>query len=319
MNINTPLPSGNTTRSTALSSLCLLAAAGASLGVTGCSQADGLPTRDLGATPARLTDAPDESGGAGEGTDVIHDGIVDPFIIGHWVGQAENSFASAGPLGERPTYVFPSGSTDITMDLDSFPGGQIVFGAGTPPAPQRGVAFPPGFNHFYAALSNRDATFPALPPIEGFAYRLDEGIYRLADNDTGAAAGVLAVSYLANAPFEPWCALQPALPEGDGDFNCIGSVGLTGGDPLTGEPCISSLPNGTEEPVDCNLATLCAPGGVCDCREGGCGLDDYRYHQLWLIREGDELIGNFVGAVFDHGTPGRFLPIGSVRFRRQSP
>lgn len=108
MNINTLLPSGNTTPSAAFTAVCALAA-GASLGLTGCAGTDELPTRDLGGTSALLTGT-EATGGAGQRLDVIHDGQIDSFLTGHWVGRAENVFASAGPDGERPVYVFPSGS-----------------------------------------------------------------------------------------------------------------------------------------------------------------------------------------------------------------
>jgi hypothetical protein len=58
--------------------------------------------------------------------------------------------------------------------------------------------------------------------------------------------------------------------------------------------------------------------GVCTCTQSECSVKEGQTNHLWLSREGDELIGNFVGSIFDHGTDGAFLPIGSVRFRRQS-
>jgi hypothetical protein len=42
-------------------------------------------------------------------------------------------------------------------------------------------------------------------------------------------------------------------------------------------------------------------------------------NDLWLIRDGEDLLGTLVGAVFDHGTPARYMPVGTIRFQRVSP
>lgn len=284
--------------------------------------ADALPTRDLGDTSSSL-DNEGEGASAGERRPLLDEGGIDPFIIGRWVGQAEDLFASAGPDGQRPTYAFPSGSGDIVLELeihDMAPRGEVVFGSGVPPEPLPGVAFPPDFKYSHAeAAGTTDDSAALLPPIEGFVYPLSERIQRLSGS-TGVAAGSLALSYTQNEPFRDWCPLQPSIPQVGFGFNCIGSVqGFSGGDDTVEDPCLITRDDGTREPVDCDFAALCLPGnniGVCECTENECRANEERVNHLWLTREGDELIGNFVGSVFDHGTPGRFLPIGNIRFRR---
>lgn len=84
----------------------------------------------------------------------------------------------------------------------------------------------------------------------------------------------------------------------DGGFSCIGSLsGLSAGDEELGNPCLD----------------------VCECSGSGCRAEAERANDLWLIREGDELVGNFAGAVFDHGTSGRFLPMDTSAFAANSP
>jgi hypothetical protein len=301
--------------------VCTAALSHAAFGVTACS-ADALPTRDLGSTSERLDDNLGES--TTDRIDIVRDGAIDPFIVGRWVGKAEDLFSPVGLDAQRPAYSFPSGSADITLDLElgdpasPTPYGQLVFGSGTVPAPESGVAYPPAFNYWYTGQATTNKLL--LPPLEGFSYGLTESLARIADSEGVSISGALAIGYEQNEHLAEWCGLQPALSNGNEGFTCSGVASLAGGDPLSGEPCINFLPDGTQEPLDCNLVAACRPeSGICTCTAASCNADRELINQLWLIRDGDDLIGTFAGSVFDYGVVGRFMPIGSVRFERVEP
>lgn len=289
----------------------LLSIADASLA---CAARD-LDERDLGNTSPPLI-VSDDPAVPGERLPVVRsDGWVDSFVEGHWVGRAENLFAPSGPNGERPAYAFPSGSPDFTLDISladpTIPGGQIVFGSGAIPRPAPGVPYPPGFSAHGASFGSPE---PFLPPQEGRAYPLIEQIMRVVE-DRGDGAGALALSYPSNWAYAEWCALQSPRPTGDGRYDC-----LRYSDPDDEQATCSILGNdGAESKFDCDLGALCGARNVCECTENACQVASAAYGHLWLIREDDDLLGTFVGAVFDHGNSGRSLPVGTVRFRRVNP
>jgi hypothetical protein len=295
--------------------LLLAALAGSSLAAVACGGSE-LEQRDLGNTS--VLDKGTEHSDPNERIPVIlADGWIDTFVEGHWVGQAEDLFSPAGPSGERPTYTFPSGSTQISLDLSlsdpTFPTGQITFGEGAVPKPAAGVPYPPGFDAQLAgdAAGLGGVDLP-LPPLEGFSYGVLESIWRLSDDKSGVAAGALAVGYAANASYADWCALQPSEPNGT-SFDCISPSPL-GKDAA----CTRNGPD-TDLHFDCRLGSLCEARNVCTCVERGCQAAAASIVQLWLMRSGENLIGSFVGAVFDYGGGGRFLPVGNVRFQREEP
>jgi hypothetical protein len=277
--------------------------------------ANDLDERDLGNTSPPLIIS-DDPATPGERLPVVRaDGSVDPFIEGHWVGQAEDLFAPSGPGGARPAYAFPSGSTDFTLDISladpRFPEGQIVFGSGAIPEPERGVAYPPGV----IARQQSSSLELLLPPQEGRAYPLLEQIMRFAA-DRGVNAGALALSFPSNGAYVEWCALQLPRPTGDGRYDCLrfsdpGDEQATCG--------LSFGEDGVVSNFDCDLGALCSAPNVCECNEDACQVAEGAYSHLWLMRDDDHLLGTFVGAVFDHGNPGRPLPVASVRFQRVDP
>jgi hypothetical protein len=293
--------------------------------VAGCADR-ALPERDLGNTSALLVDeAPSNS----ERAPLLVGFDIDPFIEGTWVGSAADPFGSSGPDGAPPAYVFPSGSSDITLELSippgspdegRFPVGSITFGARPAPEPLAGMPFPPGHDYYSPAFTAFVGVGPVFAPAEGFAYPIRVGVFPVTSEFTN---GLLPISYDQNAPFTAWCPLQAALPDGAGSFNCgAGSRGFSGGLPPNAEPCVYLGADDGEEPVDCDLAILCsdeARGGVCECNENGCAALAGRASHLWLVREGDDLIGNFVGTVFQYGNSLHLLPVGSVHFRRVNP
>jgi hypothetical protein len=271
-----------------------------------------LDRRDLGNSSNLLTSDDDPT--ASDRSPVIGpDGAIDSFIEGHWVGHAENPFASSGPDGSRPTYAFPSGSTDITLDLSladpTFPTGQIVFGAGSVPEPLASVVYPPGFVA-QAWVTSGSAGVP-LAPLEGFVYPLYEAIMRTT-GDVGLAAGALSVGYAPNAAYEEWCALQTPRPTGDGRFDCLT---LSASDDPTAL-CSSGGPDGPTERFDCNLYNLCGADNVCRCTETECAIAPVARTLLWIVRDDDDLLATLAGATFDYGSPARFMPVGMVRFQR---
>lgn len=277
-------------RAASLASVALLALA--------ACQSEELPVQDLGNTSDQLSTVEPEQG-------------ADPFE-GVWVGEAQDIFGML-PDGSIPSYAFPSGSKRITLEVTTDETGsreyKLSFGEGTLPAPELGVAYPPGFDAYSASLSGL-ALF--IPPFEGFEYRLEQDPGRIIGNEPN----LLALQFDRHQPYQEWCSLQPALPQGDGDYDCIGAAGLAGGDPPN-DPCIKQNPDGTEEPVDCNLAGLCVPfsGPVCSCDRSGCKATTAPPSQLWLRTSGEELIGS-IGTAFESAVPGVFLPVGLIRFRR---
>jgi hypothetical protein len=280
-----------------------------------CAARD-LDERDLGNTSPPLIVSDDPAVPRERLPVVRGDGSIDPFVEGHWVGQAENLFAPSGPGGARPAYVFPSGSTEFTLDISladpTIPSGQIVFGSGPVPEPERGIPYPPGFSpHDAFTIGSADLQ---LPPQEGRVYELNESILRLA-GDQGDGAGALALSYAANAAYIDWCALQQPRPTGDGRFDC-----LSLGDPDDSTPTCSTLDeNGNDARYDCNLAALCGARNVCECTEDACFPAGGASAHIWFIRDDDALLGTFSGAGFDHGNASRLVPLGSVRFQRVNP
>ena len=285
-----------------------------SLGNTACG--DDLQQRDLGNTETRLA-AAEETGA--DRSPVIIDGRLDPFLTGHWIGHAEDPFSPSGPDGERPTYTFPSGSTEITLDLAVGEDGQysaqpsLTFGAGPAPAPLRNVSYPPGFDTSNLPVAGSRGEIP-LVPVEGFRYQLAEDISRTTD-DRGIAAGVLNLGYLPNEPYDLWCRLQPPNEVDPQIFDCVQP---------THDPnarCVVGNPENDSDAtrVDCDVLNLCHASNVCSCTESGCFAAPNTAHQLWLVREGENLLGSFVGSVFDYGaTPPRAMPVGTVRFERAS-
>jgi hypothetical protein len=279
---------------------------------TGCSSFGDVPVEDLGNTgsgvfapalaPVPEKESPEQ---------------IDPGFEGHWVGYVENPF-QRDELGQAVPAVFPSGSTEIKLDYriegESFtPSATLVFGAQPAPVPERGVAYPAGVNHYFTELRTvRGYSFRA-PVVEGFEYSLTESDPRSSGYDPGNAS---LLTFLELAAFEDWCSEQEPLPNGSGRFECVGATGLSGGDPLLGEPCVVSRADGSEQEVDCNFAAMCL-SDLCSCDAGGCRFNQFlTLTEVFLERQGDEIVGTVSGATLDSGRPGWYTPMGALRLHR---
>jgi hypothetical protein len=283
-----------------------LALAATVLTSAGCA-GNVLDQRDLGNTSAPINPMPI----------LASDGSTDPFVFGHWLGHAEDLFGATTADGQRPNYTFPSGSTDIRLNLspeestaasirtDTSDHLQLIFGSGTVPEPQTGVAYPPGFDAYagYPATAQQSLQ---LPPLEGFAYSLFSVVY--GEDKTGIAAGSMGLRYALNQAYANWCVLQTPHQTTAGNYDCMTPFSSV-------DPQECSI----YQAVDCNLGTLCQRDSVCHCFDTGCQMQPGEVNELWLVRDGNDLLGNFVGTVVDYGNKERYLPLGSVRFRRQDP
>lgn len=284
------------------------ALATSALSTSGCAT-DDLPTTQLGNTSDLLVEASEP---VAPRLPIATEEGVDPFLFGDWVGRAEDLFGPSNADGSRPTYTFPSGSSEIYLHLDPTLGRElpsnIRFGQREAPVPEQGVAY--GTANYHVAEGFRIAGSPSFPPVEGVAYSLSPAALLVRDGDPG-----IELVYYQGDGFADWCPLQRSLPTESG-FKCEGLTGWGGGD--IGDPCYGTLADGTGQEMDCNFATLC--GGVsCNCDESGCNATyNNPVNELWLAREGDQLLGYLSRAVFQHGDR-LFLPIGTVHFERAQP
>jgi hypothetical protein len=298
---------------------------------------EGSEPRDLGSSSSPFTlDAPFRSD--------IHD------FVGSWVGSAEEILSLNG---EQATYQFPSGSTQIVLDVA--PGenngahgpleGSIRFGSGAPlpPPTDPDSGYPAGVS--YDALLGYDndalAIFvddSSLPPFEGADYPVGSRGEFISDVDgaTTAADGVISFTFSRNQPLDAWCRLQtPHLFEGDPDLHlCLPNTGgqLEVSSPgtdamcgLSGPPDISNCSDPSDvagciefgEPVayvNCDKVFLCRTNDYCTCSEDGCTATDSG-SRLTVRRVGDELIGVFQNTVFVNERNLR-VPLGEVRLQR---
>jgi hypothetical protein len=277
---------------------------------SGCSWFGDVPVEDLGSTGGSLTEpepVPER--------DFLEQ--IDPGFEGHWVGYVENPF-ERDEQGQAVPAAFPSGATEVTLDYrfegEFFtPSASLVFGSGPAQAPQPGVAYPPGVNHYYATVFVSRA-FRA-PVVEGFEYQLTETEGRFAGSDPGNAS---MLSFQELAAFNDWCAVQAPIDRGDGVVDCLGASGISGGDPVAGgDPCMVSRWDGAEEAVDCNFMAMCW-SDLCTCSIGnGCTFSKAeQLSRVFLERQGDQIIGTISGATLDSGLPGWYSPMGTVHLYR---
>lgn len=287
MNDISQLPRGNHPRSSspfAAALFVLVAGHGA-----GCSRVDDLPLEHLGNTSDELP-----VGAPPEGSS--------PFE-GHWLGHAESAgYRSAD--GQPALYTFPSGSRDFALDLDFedgvFAGGSIIFGAGTVPEPESGIAYPPGFDEL-PSLGYRPT------PLEGFAYRLTD-----VTDGFPIDPGDMRFEYELFEPYATWCPLQPSILTEADYYNCTGAGNVGGAVSEDGGPssCFQTRADGTTEPVNCGLVTLCV-SDVCQCDAQGCAYNPQMVAQVFVELDGSELLANFPDTVVELAGN---LP--TMRFRR---
>jgi hypothetical protein len=316
------------------STLWACVAASAALMGIGC---EGAAPRDLGSSSSPFTlDAP------------FHSDISE--FTGSWVGSAEDIL---GLNGERATYQFPSGSTQIALDvalgenngargpLEGF----IRFGTGAPlPEPtDADSGYPAGLS--YDALLSYGGDMlgafvddRALPPFEGAEYPVGsrgEFIGEL-DGSTTAADGVVSFTFSRNEPLDAWCRLQTPhfYPGAPGNYLCLPNTGgqYEISSPGTDAMCALWGPvdlsncSDTSDPIDCfelgepvasincDKAFLCSTNDYCTCSEAGCTATDSN-SRLTVRRVGDELVGVFQNTVFVNDRNLR-TPLGQVRLRR---
>lgn len=306
--------------------------ASVSLAALACGGGE-LEHQDLGNTSAAVDSDPNArtplltiDGASGAVSDVV----IDPFIVGHWVGQADDLFSSPGPDGARPSYTFPSGSQQIALDLSLFdalhageqPGlpspdtqlmmakGQIVFGEGMLPEAEAGVVYPPGIHLPPVVVSDPNATLTAGPPIEGFAYDLVARPSRPSDGE-----GALPLSFDLSEAYASWCPLQSPTPSPlvPGRYDCFPTTaGNEGGSISASDPTTGALIS-----WDPLYQWACQ---ACACTALGCmPANGVSVIQVWLTRSGPDLLGTLVNAAFDYGSAASsYLPIGTVRFQRQA-
>lgn len=295
MNNTTPRSHHRPVRAGVLTSFTLLALAA-------CQSGD-LPNEDLGITRDQL---------------IRQDlGTSGRSLHGRWVGEAQDIF-NMRPDGTIPPYRFPSGSTKITLEIENVDGidtndeeyseqfVKLTFGEGNLPAPEAGVAYPPDFD----AWGSSDTGYGThVPPFEGFEYNL-----QARDLNFESLDFILD----RHEPYTQWCELQPAQPQGDGAFGCLGAMpGFVYRGP--DDACLAATSEGTQLEADCNMAALCLTmltEPICTCDESnGCWKWTVYDASLVLRPIGDELIGSLTTGLAT-SEPDVFLPVGLIRFRR---
>lgn len=271
-----------------------------------------VPIEDLGDTNGGLTDA-----------DPVPQKLyleqVDPGFAGHWVGYVENPF-ERDEAGQPVPAAFASGSSEVTLDFRlggefSDPSATLVFGAGPPPTPERGVAYPPGVHHYYTWVADVPRGPFRAPVVEGFEYALGELGPRFAGFDPGQGS---LLGFAGLAPFVDWCALQKPPGNTDDNFECLGAGdAFSGGDPIPGgDSCIVTRPDRSEERVDCDFAAMCM-SDLCSCDANGCGFaGSEEFATVFLERDGDEIVGTLSNATLDSGYPSWYIPMGTLRLFR---
>jgi len=314
------------------SSWACLAACAALAGVA----CEGSDPRDLGSSSAPITlNAPFNSD-------------INEFS-GRWVGSAEDSL---GLNGDGATYQFPSGSTQIVLEVA--PGentglngpleGFIRFGSGAPlpPPTDPDVGYPAGVSYdALLAYNDLGAVFAddlTLPPFDGVDYPVGSRGEFIGDESgvTTTADGVISFTFSGNQPLDAWCQLQTSFAH-DGAptfYSCLPDTGgqievQSPGDDtmctLYGPPDLSNCTEESElgqcieagQPVasiNCDKVFLCRNNDYCTCTEEGCAATNTN-SRLTVRRVGDELVGVFQDAVFVNERNLR-VPLGEVRLQR---
>jgi hypothetical protein len=286
---------------------------------------------------------------------------VEPFFsaasefVGTWVGTAEEPLALSSS-DETPIYHFPSGSSRISVEIDSDASGNLTghirFGDAAPlPAPtDPDAGYPAGVSYDaligYKVLSYGDfneftyyaPTVETLPPFEGFAYSLElgGGVSIQEEGTITLGDGVASLRLNTNEPLGAWCELQtPYSYTSVPGFSCAPEFGgqfETGSDG-TGRMCNLWGPSDTSQclPDFSNIDTCVDIGEPvaqvnCDkltiCSNGFCECDEtgcraaFTTAQLSLRRVGNELVGLFENLSFKNGR-GLNTPIGEVRLQLQ--
>jgi hypothetical protein len=227
-------------------------AACAALAGVGCEGSD---PRDLGSSSAPITlNAPFRSD-------------IEEFQ-GRWVGSAVDILEVDGG---QPVYQFPSGSTQILLEVVSADGsaphggpleGFIRFGSGQPlpPPTDPDSGYPEGLSYDALLAYGEDdlgafVDDTSLPPFEGVDYSIGTRgeLVGEVSGATTAADGVISFTFGRNQPLDAWCQLQTphandAFPSG---YSCLPNTGgqLEVASPGTDEMC------GLYGPIDTSACT----------------------------------------------------------------
>jgi len=179
----------------------------------------------------------------GEEPDAPFSAYMDDFV-GRWIGEAEEPLAYGVGEGPVPTYRFPSGSSNIVLDIQPTTDltrstGTITFGAGgAPPLPtDPDVGYPADVDYtdllvYYPDRGANHVPFlGVLPPHEGFPHPLRR---HFSETDPSSNSdnfvdlelrslpdGVLELGFDASDVLQPWCEMQRSYPQGDGNYACV--------------------------------------------------------------------------------------------------
>lgn len=275
-------------------------------------------------------------------------------FMGFWLGQATDPLALGAEPGEpAPIYAFPSGSSQIALEIRETPegglGGILTFGDGVPPPPATDpdVGYPEGVSYedllaYDDPESERGALFLlnydyTFPPFEGFPYPIESSFVELTD----VPDGVLHMIYSTSSFLDPWCALQTPVAWPDDTYHPLPYAatgmefkadGLNDACALYGEPDLSACPANLEEltPDDHLDAVIeCVASGpiiaelscdkvflsqFCDCGDTQCAAVA-EVKSLTLRVFGGDMVGAFDNALFKNPR-GLSTPIGPVLFQR---
>lgn len=262
-------------------------------------------------------------------------------FFGSWVGAAEDALALAY---DPDVYQFPSGSTQIRLNIIDYSFASITFGDGElPTGPiDPNLSYPPGLT--------LESYEPNPAPLEGFEYTLSvsrflseiapehfvssRGFEDGPNTSLAEADGILRFLYSTRQALAPWCAEQRPHEDGHGGYNCLGAVGVdqaTDGLCYTFDSEADFYPLGSSTPgrsgiipepsrqVDCTRAFQCFDQCLCpspgiDGDETGCFSNDTVVGELWLRKTSEGLVGVFAGdAVFENARGAR-TSLGRVRF-----
>jgi len=272
-------------------------------------------------------------------------------FVGRWVGTAEDPLGLGDDTYTFPSgssrfaldiaIVFSEEYQQDTLDT------QLTFGDGEPIAPPNDpeAGYPAGVSYL-DLLSYDDGDFKfvgtnpdfRLPPFEGFTYEANP-LTAIGQNGIALADGALILAFAPLEVIDPWCRLQTPFEIEPGVFQCQEQFGggfevnpdgtgalCTLDGPNDDSACPEDLsdpafPNCVEfgEPVataNCDKLFMCTQN-FCQCDSIGCygPIPDGSQDQLVLRREGDELVGVFVGTTFLNAR-GLKTPLGEVRFQR---
>jgi hypothetical protein len=248
-------------------------------------------------------------------------------LSGAWIGQAEDPL---GPWqnGAPGLYQFPSGSTQIRLVIDTnsaqLVNASLTFGIGDPP-PWPAVlseGYPPTVDYTAPPIWNSFV----LPPVEGYPYALytDDTPGMVYVMPASPPDGPMKFSFNPLQWLSPWCHLQIASESPSGDYTCAGSnpgYDLTPGQMLGTAP--ASCHDG-DQSLDCNKYYLCvgpAANGppndpACACSHDHCAIDDAQQMDLFLSRDGADLVGIFSNGLFARAG-GTLAALGQLRLHRE--